>query len=83
MEKILRNYEFKGSSSERMPVWEDPTSGALYDWYKSQIALQEDERSEEFRKFISGIENGDIKLPFDLASFDIRIQREKQRKSEE
>ncbi len=82
MEKILRNYEFRGSSPAPTPVWEDPTSGALYDWYKSQMALQEGERSEEFRKFIGGVENGDIKLPFDLGSFDIRIQREKQKEEE-
>jgi hypothetical protein len=68
---------YKPDAGVTRPVWEDPTSAAFYDWFKSEWTKPGLERGENFKKFLKDVESGSTKLPFDLASLQIRIERER------
>jgi hypothetical protein len=51
--------------------------GSFYEWYKDhKLRRDAGEQVPQFEDFLNKIETQEIKLPFDLASFDVRIQRE-------
>ena len=60
---------------QKVPIWE---GAGFYDWYKDhKLKREAGEEVPQFEDFLKKVESGEIKLSFDLASFDVRIQREK------
>jgi hypothetical protein len=78
VEKIpLFPADYNPDAGVEHPVWENPETPLFYEWFKSEWTKPESERGENFKKFLADVESGTTKLPFDLASLQIRVERER------